>query len=139
MVAGRPRLGTFLIEQQIITNDQLETASRHQIASGGRLGQALIDLGFCTDTDIARALADQLEIPFVDLDVNPPVADCMALLPREVALEYGVLPLRRHGERLMVAVLDPYDTRIDEVLWQATGLRPLLALAPEAQFRHWLG
>jgi type IV pilus assembly protein PilB len=138
MIAGRPKLGAFLIERQILTDSQLETAIRHQIASGCRLGRALIDLGFCTDADIARALAEQLEIPFVDLDETPPAADCVTLLPPDVALEYGVLPLRIQGKRLLVAVLDPYDIRIDEVLRQATGLLPALVLAPESQIQRFL-
>jgi type IV pilus assembly protein PilB len=138
MVAGRPRLGSFLMEQEIITEDQLDTAMEHQSNTGGRLGQALIDLGFCTDADIARALADQLEIPFVDLEEDPPSADCIALLPREVALEYGILPIRMQGLRLLVAALDPYDIRLDEALRQATGLNAVLVMAPASQLQELL-
>jgi type IV pilus assembly protein PilB len=136
MIAGRPKLGTFLIERRIITEEQLEAAIRHQTVLGSRLGRALIDLGFCTDVEIAQGLADQLQIPFVDLDENPPSADSIALLAREVALEYGLLPVRIIENRLLVATLDPYDIRVDEVLRQATGLHPILAMAPESQLQR---
>jgi type IV pilus assembly protein PilB len=138
MVAGRPRLGAFLIEQHIITEEQLDAAMQHQVAGGVKLGQALIDLGLCSDRDIARALADQLEIPFVDLDDNPPDVECLTLVPREVALEFGILPIQRQGSRLLVAALDPYDIRLDEALRQATGLHPILAMAPATQLRKQL-
>src|SRR5207249_4501510 len=135
MIAGRPKLGTFLIEREIITEEQLEAAIRHQAVLGSRLGRALIDLGFCTDVDIAQGLAEQLQIPFIDLDENPPSADSIALLSREIALEYGLLPVRIIESRLLVATLDPYDIRVDEVLRQATGLHPILAMAPETQLQ----
>jgi type IV pilus assembly protein PilB len=135
MIAGRPKLGTFLIERQIITEEQLEAAIQHQAVLGSRLGRALIDLGFCTDLEIAQGLAEQLQIPFIDLDENPPSADSIALLSREIALEYGLLPVRIMESRLLVATLDPYDIRVDEVLRQATGLHPILAMAPESQLQ----
>jgi type IV pilus assembly protein PilB len=133
MVAGRPRLGTFLIEQQIITEAQLDAAMQTQNDVGCRLGEALIQLGFCTDAQVALALAEQLEIPFVDLDQTPPEPDCVALLPRDVALRHRLLPVGMRGGRLLVATLDPYDIRVDEVLRRATGMNSLLAMAPERQ------
>jgi type IV pilus assembly protein PilB len=133
MVAGRPRLGAFLIEQQIITESQLDAARQRQGDTGCRLGQALIKLGFCTDAQIAHALAEQLEIPFVDLDKTPPEPACVALLPREVALRHSLLPVCMRGDRLLVATLDPYDIRVDEVLRRATGMNSLLAMAPQRQ------
>src|SRR5687768_3982335 len=116
MVAGRPRLGCILIESGCITEEQLDTAVQHQVSSGCRLGEALIALGFCSDLQIARALAEQLEVPFVDLHETPPSADCVDLLPREVALCNGVLPIRMQNGRLLVAALDPYDIRLDEAV-----------------------
>jgi type IV pilus assembly protein PilB len=138
MVAGRPKLGTFLVSQGVLTDAQLEAAIEHQVASGRRLGEALIELDLCSDADIARALAEQLEIPFVDLEETPPSAACVALLPREVALEHGVLPIRMQGNRLLLAALDPYDIRIDEEVRQATNLQPILAMAAESQLREHL-
>jgi type IV pilus assembly protein PilB len=123
----------LLVQQQILTAEQLDVAVRYQTAANCRLGQALIELGFCTDADLARALAEQLEIPYVDLEENPPDPGCIALLPREVALEYSVLPIRLQGTRLLVAVLDPYNIQLDDVLRRATGQNIALALAPEPQ------
>ena len=138
MVAGRPKLGNILIEQGVITEEQIEQAMEYQDTKNCRLGQALIDLDICSDVDIARALAKQLEMRFIDLLDNPPSPECIALLPQETALEYCVLPIRREGNRLLVAAFDPYDIRIDDALRHATGLHPILALAPESQLREQL-
>jgi type IV pilus assembly protein PilB len=138
MVAGRPKLGTLLIQEQILTPEQLDVAVRYQGASNCRLGEALIELGYCSDADVARALAEQLEIPFVDLEQNPPDPECITLLPREVAIEHSVLPIRMEGTRLLMAVLDPYNIHLDEVLCQATGRQISIALAPEGQVHELL-
>src|SRR5438552_78226 len=138
MVAGRPRLGTLLIQRQILTPEQLEAAVRYQTAAGCRLGEALIELGFCSDADVARSLADQLEIPFVDLDQDPPDAASISLLPRDVAFEYNVVPVRTEGTRLVVAVLDPYNIQLDEILRRATGRQIVIAMAPERQIQQQL-
>jgi type IV pilus assembly protein PilB len=133
MVLGRPNLGRILTTSGIITEDQLESALQYQIDQGCRLGEALRNLGLCTDIQIAQALAEQLEIPFVDLQEVPPSPSCVALIPREVALEYGVLPVRMEGDRLLVAARDPFDVRVDEVVRLAAEVQVVLAIAPESQ------
>jgi type IV pilus assembly protein PilB len=138
MVAGRPKLGHFLLESGAVTVPQIETAMEHQAQSGARIGAALISLGLCTDFDLARALAQQLEIPFVDLRECPPDPRAVALIPRELAMECGVLPLRMEGTRLLVAARDPYDIRVDETIRQATRLEVTLAAAPESQLSEGL-
>ncbi len=138
MVAGRPKLGTFLISRGIITDEQLDAAIGHQVAQGCRLGEALFELELCSEAQIGLALAEQLEVPFVDLEETPPSAACVVLLPREVALEYGVLPIRMQGNRLLVAALDPYDIRVDEAIRLVTGLQPILAMAAKTQLQEHL-
>jgi type IV pilus assembly protein PilB len=133
MVAGRPKLGQFLVKRGVITEEQLDAAVQHQVTNDCRLGESLITLGYCTDAEIAQALAEQLEIPYVDLDETPPSAACVALISREIAFGYGVLPIRMHGNRLLVVCQDPFDIRVDEVVRQATSLQVVLATAPVSQ------
>src|SRR5438128_10335525 len=128
MVLGRPKLGNLLIENGTISEEQLEAAIEYQVANGCRLGEALINLDCCTDIAITQALAEQLEIPFVDLTEFPPSPACLALLPCEVALEYGVLPIQMHGSRLLVAARDPCNSRIGDAIRSAYGRLPWLAL-----------
>jgi type IV pilus assembly protein PilB len=138
MVVGRPKLGTFLLESGNLSEQQLDTAIEHQVTHGCRLGESLVALGYCTDALVAQALAEQLDIPFLDLEENPPSPACITLLPREVALALGVLPVRLQEHRLLVAVQDPYDIRVDEAVRQATGLHAVIAAAPPAQLRELL-
>src|SRR5437660_10615205 len=111
MLLGRPNLGQILIQNGLVTDEQLDAALLYQDRNNRRLGAALIELGICTDTQIAQALAQQLEIPFVDLHQSPPSPSCIALLPREIAIEYQALPVRIEQNRLVVVASDPFDIR----------------------------
>ena len=138
MRLGRPSVGRILIEQQSLTTDQLTAALRHQSQSGGRMGDVLIRLGYCSDREVARSLAEQLGVPFVDLEDTPPHPSCVHMLPAKVALEYGVIPVRMQGDRLLVVARDPNDIRVDTAVEQATGLRVLVGVATEMQLMRAL-
>ncbi|HTE18778.1 MAG TPA: hypothetical protein VK689_10420, partial [Armatimonadota bacterium] len=138
MALGRPNLGSILTRNGVISQHQLDAAVRYQAEDGCRLGEALVSLGACTEVQIAQALAEQLELPFVDLHLSPPIASYTALIPRESALEYGVLPVRMQGNRLLVVARDPFDIRVDEMVRQATDMPVILGIAPESQLRELL-
>lgn len=138
MLLGRPSLGQILIKSGLISQEELNAALEHQALHGRRLGESLIALSYCTDGQIAESLAEQLQIPLVNLAETPPLPSCVAMIPPEIALQYEALPVRFEDTRLLVAVLDPFDIRIDDALQRVTGSPVLLAIAPEGQLRHLL-
>src|SRR5262249_46112733 len=73
-----------------------------------------------------------------DLHNVPPQPEALELIPRELALEYGMLPVRVDGNRLFVAVRDPFDIKIDEAIRKATSLQVVTVLSPESQLRQSL-
>jgi len=138
MVPGRPRIGKLLLARGVVTEDALDLAHSHQLAHGGRLGEALIALGVCSAQQIATAIAEQLEMPFVDLNATPPEPDAIAALPKEIALSLGVIPVRMDQGRVVVAVSDPLDIHLDEALRQAMQQPLALAVAPRSQIEEFL-
>jgi type IV pilus assembly protein PilB len=138
MTLGRPQLGNILVKSGTVTAAQLEDALQYQLHHDCRLGEALVGLGCCTDTEIARSLADQLEIPYIDLRETPPSPACVALLSPEIAEAYCALPIRMVGDRLLVAVGDPFDVRADETVRAMTGLNVVIAVAAYSQLREFL-
>ena len=139
MIARRPPLGHLLQQHGIISDMQLMTALEYQRGQGGRLGEALIALGLCSETDIARVLAEQMEIPFVDLRQSPPTAEALALVPLHVARAHTAVPVRLDGRRLLVAARNPFDIRIDEAMRKASGLAVVVAASVEEQIAEVLG
>jgi type IV pilus assembly protein PilB len=108
-VAATERIGDLLLREGLITRDQLEKALVEQRQSGSRIGYALIKLGFLNELDLTRMLARQFRMPAVDLskfEVDPRITK---LVPADLALKHLVLPLKRDGRTLTVAMADPTD------------------------------
>src|SRR5579859_1478071 len=110
--AGGDRLGDLLIREGLITKDQLEKGLAEQKANGTRLGYNLVKLGFVQETEITKMLARQYRMPAVDLarfEVDPKI---IKMIPADVALKHCVLPLKRDGRTLTVAMADPTNLSV---------------------------
>ena len=110
--ASGDRLGDLLIKEGLITKDQLDKALAEQRSSGMRLGYALVKLGFVQETEITKMLARQYRMPAVDLarfEVDPKI---VKMIPGDVALKHMVLPLKREGRTLTVAMADPTNLAV---------------------------
>ncbi|MGZ4386528.1 MAG: GspE/PulE family protein [Gaiellaceae bacterium] len=104
------QLGTLLIRDQVITHDQLEQALTEKDATGRRVGDILVDRGWATTADLARALAEQYGLEFVDILETEIQADAQALLSEQVVRKYRALPIKYVAKNLvLVAVSDPTD------------------------------
>ncbi|HEU4800085.1 MAG TPA: type IV-A pilus assembly ATPase PilB [Gemmatimonadales bacterium] len=101
------KLGQILLQEGLITRDQLGQALAEQKASKSRLGLAVVKLGFATELDVTRLLARQYRMPAVDLSRFEVDARILRLIPPDVAAKQVVLPLKREGRTLTVAVADP--------------------------------
>ena len=109
----------MLIEAGLIDAEQLEgalAAQRNGALPRRRLGQVVADLGFASERDVARCLADLLGLELVDLSKAMPAPDVVRLLPRAVAERTRVLVLDRTPNGLVVAASDPTNVlALDDV------------------------
>jgi type IV pilus assembly protein PilB len=102
-----PRIGDLLLREGLVTQEQLNKALSEHRANGSRLGYNLVKLGYVKETDLTRMLARQHKMPAVDLakfQVDPRIAK---LIPGALALKHNVLPVKRDGRTLTVAMSDP--------------------------------
>jgi MSHA biogenesis protein MshE len=105
----RFRLGDLLVQDNLVSNDQLEQALADQRTSGGKLGQVLIDHGWITEAQIAKAVARQLRAPYIDLfhfALRPELAQS---LPEVHARRMRAIVLEDTPSGLMVGMADPTD------------------------------
>jgi len=127
----RKLLGERLVEEGLVSRDQLELALREQKRTGERIGDILIDLGFVTQELISSALASEAGVNFVQLEdrlVEPKAIRCV---PEAMARRYKILPLAVDRGRLTIAMANVFDVvAIDEVQ-RATGLVVDIASATE--------
>jgi len=130
----------MLLNAGRINRDQFEEALRNRVLYGGKIGTSLIELGYISEEDLARFLSWKLDVPYVPpeqlLNIPPEI---IALLPRELALKYGAIPLSLDKKRLSLVMSDPADLKdIDEISF-ITGytVRPLIT--PEVRLVQALG
>jgi hypothetical protein len=119
----RKKIGELLIAAGVVTEEQVRAAlGRRGTPGAQRLGEVLVSQGLCTPVDIARALATQHGLPFVELPEEIPPA-VTALVPVDFQSEHRVVPFRLEvegkSERIHLAVEDPGDlTVVDELRFQ---------------------
>ena len=107
------RIGELLISEGLITRAQLDKALEEQRASAGnRLGYTLVKLGFVDELTLTRLLARQLKVPAVDLTRSEIDPALVRLVPADIAVQHLVMPLRREGRVLYVAMADPTNLRV---------------------------
>jgi hypothetical protein len=139
------RLGDILLEQGAVDAEKLAAALSDQKAFGGKLGRTLVDLGYVTERELLRALAAQLELQTVDLDVAEPTDDTLSTLTVDLCERYGVFPVKFDPEQrvLWLATAEPDHMALQEVA-QTTQLTLEPMLAPMSQIesavrKHYFG
>ena len=116
-------LGKMLINDGILTEEQLSSALDRQRKTRERLGQVLIEMRLIDEEVLLKYLGTQFrkepitrqELAVLDLDV-------VRLVPEEVARQHGVIAAERHGRKLVVATADPLNVVALDDLRRATGL-----------------
>jgi MSHA biogenesis protein MshE len=103
------RLGDLLVQQKLISQDQLKFALEQQKRSGRKLGRVLVDNAFVTEENISEALGKQLNIPFINLKFYNINFDQMRVLPENQARRFRAIVLEERNGKLLVGMADPTD------------------------------
>src|ERR671910_905350 len=134
--AGGDRLGEILLREGLVTREQLGQALTEQKNTKHRLGYVLVKLGLVQELEITKVLARQYRMPAVDLtrfEVDPKI---IKLVPAEMATKSIVLPLKREGRTLTVAMADPTDHGLLEDLKFITRFDLFPVIAGEYTLRN---
>jgi hypothetical protein len=133
LMAEAKKIGDMLKDAGMIDDFQLQSALAHQRNWGGKLGAILVDLQFVKEEDMAKVVAEKLNIPYINLfEPELPMA-VVKLIKPEIAKKYNVIPAKKEGGVLMLAMLDPLDIEAMDEIRFITGLniKPSLALMSE--------
>jgi len=126
----------MLIDEGMITVEQLNRAIEQQKQSGLRLGQVLIRSGLVTEEGIIAALGDQAGIPYVNLDnyiIDPKVIN---FIPESLARASLIIPLFKIGTNLTIAMADPLNVKAIDEARRNAGCEVDTAVATEDQIRR---
>ncbi|MFL5636625.1 MAG: GspE/PulE family protein, partial [Gemmatimonadaceae bacterium] len=124
------------MREGLVTQEQLNKALQEQRHNGTRVGYNLVKLGYVKETDLTRMLARQHKMPAVDLtkfQVDPRIAK---LIPGELAMKHSVLPLKRDGRTLTVAMSDPATLSVLDDIKFITRLDIFPVIAGEFTLRN---
>ncbi|MFZ2525607.1 MAG: ATPase, T2SS/T4P/T4SS family, partial [Candidatus Ferrigenium altingense] len=103
------RLGDLLVQQKLISLDQLKIALEQQKSSGRKLGRVLTDNAFVTGEQISEALARQLNIPYINLKYYNIDPERVRLLPENQARRFRAIALEERNGALLIGMADPTD------------------------------
>ncbi len=130
---GRRKLGEILLDEGVLTADDLFTALEKQQSEGGRLGDTLVGLELIEEHDLARALSEQFQIDLADLRVEAPQQDAIELVGEELARKHTVIPLRIEDDgRVALVTGEPLGTEaIRELTLHCKKIRILVGVSSE--------
>jgi MSHA biogenesis protein MshE len=128
------RLGDLLVHEHMITEAQLSEALNVQAATGRKLGSTLISLELISEPQLLRFLAQQLQVPFLDISQRKMSADVSKLLSEVYARRYRALVIEDNGDSVLLAMSDPADLRsLDQLATMLAPKRIDLAVVQESQ------
>jgi type IV pilus assembly protein PilB len=119
-VVARKKLGQMLIDENLLTEEQLRKALADQERAGLKLGQYLIRHGFVTEQQLVDVLGRQLKLRKYHPDIFPFNVELAQLIPIDYTQKYQIAPLVRKGRLLTIAITDPLDINALDVIEMLT-------------------
>ncbi len=133
--AGPVAIGDLLVREGLVTREQLKHAQGEAKGNGNGLAWNLVKMGVVQEVELTKLLGRVYKVPAVDLtrfEVDPRI---LRLLPPDVATRHLVLPLKREGRTLTVAMADPGNLALLEDLKFITRYDVFPVLAGEFTLR----
>ena len=125
---GQKSLGEMLVEQSLITAEQLENALELQRRQGRKLSEILVNRGMVKAEELAVVLSIQLNVPLIDLKRHVVQPDALSLIPEDMARKHTLIPLDIVGDSLVVVMADPEDIYTVKDLKAQSGMEIEVAL-----------
>jgi type IV pilus assembly protein PilB len=109
-------LGQLLVKAGVVSEKQLADAVEVHRATGSPLGRVLVDLGYATQGAVLSVMATQIGIEYIDFGEKRPEPAAVAIVPKELALRYTLMPIAIRDDILVVAMADPQNVlALDDV------------------------
>ena len=129
-------IGQLLVDERIITTEQLNLALEEQKKSRKRIGEVIADMGFASERDILRTLAQRLSVEYVDSPLFVVELDSVRLISESLARQYNILPIYLRAGTLTIATNDPLDFACLEDVAMITGFDIRTVLSPQSEIER---
>ena len=131
----RERVGSQLVEAQVVSSEDLARALAIQQHEGGRLGSILVRMGVLAESTLLEFLSQQYGVPTVELSTCSLDPDLLALFPITIIQQHLVVPIKQTASRLTLAMVDPTNASLLEELRFRTNLQITPMVASESDIR----
>jgi type IV pilus assembly protein PilB len=138
MAKQQKKLGEILIDWGIITQKEVAKALEHAKAKNLRIGEALVALNLCGEVNVYKALAQQHNMEYFDLEKSAVPANAGTLVPEELMRKHLILPLGAENGRLRLAIHDPLDLEMLDILRFRLNKEVRTVLAPKGRIKSIL-
>ena len=135
-MADKMKLGELLINKGFLSEEKLLLALSYQKITDTLIGEALIKLGFNSSLEIAKALAEQAGIPFLDLSEYSVNEEAIRLIPKNIAEANGFIPLRFDDAEIEIGMLNPSDITVLDTVKKLTGKTPRVFMVDKVSFNE---
>lgn len=132
------RIGDVLISRALINDRQLKIALIQHKITGDQLGATLVELGFVSSAELARSLAQQTGMEYVDLDTYVIDERALRVIPKELAEKIAFIPLDSDHGVLSIGVADPNNVLAIDTVSKITGHAPKVYVIDADSFRDSL-
>ena len=131
--ARRKSLGESLVEESIITAEQLKQAQAEEKRSGMKLKDVLVKMDLLTEDDLVSFVSGKLGVPRIELANYLIYPEILNLVPEDLARKYHLIPVLKIGKRLTCAMSDPWNIYAMDELRAKTGMVIEPAVATESE------
>ncbi|MBP3310378.1 MAG: Flp pilus assembly complex ATPase component TadA [Ruminococcus sp.] len=135
------RIGDYLVNQGLISDDQLQKVLEAQKESNGakKFGDVVVELGIMSEVNFTKALAGKLRVQYVDLDSTEINTEAVQKVPEALARKHTVIAINVQGKRLTVATNDPVNFIVLEDIKVSTGMDTVPVLATTSAINKAIG
>jgi len=139
MARKRQKLGELLQEWKLVSKEDADRAAEYGRNNNKRIGEALIELQLVSDEDVAKALAAQHGMEFVEISRKTIPPDALALIPEKLIKSHKILPMSSQNGKLKVVITDPLDLDTLDMLRFRLGVSDIEpALAPASRIQAYI-
>lgn len=123
MLSLKERLTEILINNKLITAENLEQALKEQAAKGGKLSDIIVKLKFVKENELINTLSEGLGLPLIDLKRFKIDLDIVKIIPIEIAKHYQIIPVSKMGDTITLAMADPLNIFAIDHVQSLTGFK----------------
>jgi len=133
MASLKDRLTEILINNKLLTQEQLDEALSVQKEKGGKLSDIIVNLKFIKESELILTLSEGLGLPLIDLKRFKIDPEIVKIIPINIARHYQIIPVSKMGDTITLAMADPLNVFTIDHVQALTGytINPIISTSQD--------